>query len=702
MNRKLERSSARGCKGLALTALMTIIAVFLIIPIVITTYEIIKFNCCQLELKHCVDSAALAAGCGITTSDTGLLTSTEQYAMNESLYIFKQNTILSNSLASATASYATNSGTTTPNVTVGANKSALYFEFIDPDTMNQVGYGGANGKIIRVHGYYGFVPDYFTALKFGNVVCQATAISDGGLPQLDMVLCLDISSSMDDYTNVCLVNRYGKSTDSTTTGNFYDCTAYNGYQIIAENNLYGAVQPSTADSCGVNVSYPMTMDNCPSCAIKANPAGHGVNFDALPPYSQGSSSLSSSTWTDLVVPLDGSTNCAQSVTVNATYFGTPYTYTFPAGNQGIAVLVEAQRVNLENYAYAQNAGLYCDSTHTHALGTPSITGVTIQPGWFACYYMMVYMVMNQQGQAGIQNFPNWGGVMSINSIAIGGSTVTNPTPLRQPIGSAIAASESFFQVLYNDADTHFGLVTFNNAVGAPTNSAGTVSDPTNSAANSGIWYNLYQNAPYTTTTSGGVLPYDGTEPPLPQIVLQTTAGAAGSNFDLNTPPAQYSSVNAALYSYGFVNPATTSPSGLNPYPPYSVVALGGSYIATAINAAVAQFATGQGGSKGSRTGATKAIVLFTDGLPTGPSPDSAASGTYTEALAAAQAANTAGIPVYCIGLCQTPSLQATQSSVLTGIANASGNGATFTQLSSPTQIDAAFQNIARQLISLVQ
>jgi hypothetical protein len=107
----------------------------------------------------------------------------------------------------------------------------------------------------------------------------------------------------------------------------------------------------------------------------------------------------------------------------------------------------------------------------------------------------------------------------------------------------------------------------------------------------------------------------------------------------------------------------------------------------------------------SRPGATRAIVLFTDGEPNW-SPDIGT--TDPQCQAEANAANSAGIPIYTIGLCLVPSLQANQVTVLTdatgsnGIAALSGNGATFTQTTSASGLTAVFQNVAHQLVQLVQ
>jgi hypothetical protein len=112
-----------------------------------------------------------------------------------------------------------------------------------------------------------------------------------------------------------------------------------------------------------------------------------------------------------------------------------------------------------------------------------------------------------------------------------------------------------------------------------------------------------------------------------------------------------------------------------------------------------------------RPGATRAIVLFTDGLPTsGGDSYSTTTRAISDPYAQAEAncAASAGIPVYTIGLCMVPSLQADQTTVLTdssgstGIAALSKNNASFVQTTSASQLNNVFQNVARQLVQLVQ
>jgi hypothetical protein len=160
----------------------------------------------------------------------------------------------------------------------------------------------------------------------------------------------------------------------------------------------------------------------------------------------------------------------------------------------------------------------------------------------------------------------------------------------------------------------------------------------------------------------------------------------------------------------------TLTSGAAPYNFSTVVAEGGTNIDDALDMALAM----EIGSKSSdpkktpngrdamslaRAGATRAIVLFTDGLPHGGGDTGT---TDPNSQAEAKFAKSCGIPIYTIGLCMVSSLQSDQTTVLTdaanttGIASLSGNGATFMQSTTAADLNGVFQNVARQLVQLVE
>jgi len=635
--------------GLAITALMAFIAIFIILPIAFFVYEMTQYNLCQQQLKACVDSAALTAACSTTASNSNNPATTQTNAMNQAAYMFAANSIL---VFPLTTTPAYSYGTANPVWTPVANQAQLYFEFLDPVTMLPVPYGSPNGKIMRVFGSFGFVPVFsnfgFANLGVGPYVVAET--SDGGLPMLDVVLCFDISSSMDDFTNTTLVKRY-------------DNGGVNKYALppsinVAGNNtvpgpLYYAIGGTNTLGLSANATYPLDLPTVLTPGqgvLQFDTAGHGTHHGAPAPLPLGGLILNG--FTDCVVNLDGTATESTGITVNGCFFPPDDLAT----HKGIGTLVEAARGNLESTAIA-----------TAAHVPYAAWGVTPTPGYFNAYY--------QASMSANQGFPD--------------PSVT--VPLRHPIGDAIVAAKSFFGILVNDADVHFGLVTFSDP-------AGTKDSPGDPVHPGSYYVGSYAaDSPIVSTP----YPTDPIQPPRPAIYLNPTLGPAFSNYDGSGSPA-ITSVNGALWT----NTAGTFSS---------VMAEGGTNINDALDLALAM----QLGSKASdpsstpngraamtlgRPGATRAIVLFTDGLPNSAGdigvgdPKSQAEATFAKA---------AGIPIYTIGLCLTPTLQPLQTTVLTdsggtGIAFLSGNGATFTQTTNPAQLNAVFQNVARQLVQLVR
>src|ERR1700733_132885 len=202
--RRHKFRQSRSQSGLGITLLISVIAVFVILPVSMFGYEMVQYNLCQQQLKACVDSAALAAACSTTSSASASASTTQTNAMNQAYWMFQQNSILGAPLTT-TPNYTY--GTSNPAFTPVAHQAQLYFQFLDPITLTPVAYGSPNGKIVRIFGCFGFVPVFskFTHLMAGPYLVEQ--VSDGGLPQIDVILCFDISASMDDFTNVSLVNR---------------------------------------------------------------------------------------------------------------------------------------------------------------------------------------------------------------------------------------------------------------------------------------------------------------------------------------------------------------------------------------------------------------------------------------------------------------------------------------------------------------
>jgi hypothetical protein len=558
-------------------------------------YDLSLCHLAHQQLRSCLDSCALAAGATNASSNSTSPMTTQTGAIATAMNMFSQNTILGQSLSGCVQ-------VSSPPTTPAANKTQLYFQFLDPITKQPVPLGSTNGKIIQVTGGFGFVPSFakFIGLALTYPVIET---SNGGLPMLDIVLCFDTSASMDDFTQVSIVNRYNLS------------GGQNGYSVLAQGPLYQAYQCTSVTGVALNATFPQSLDSNEG-AFNFSAVNRGTNNGAPAPKGKSTSV------TDVVVNIDGTDTMSAGVTINSN--GTAYIFPAnnPANNFGVGVLVEAARGNLESITVAKAAGV------------PYTTwGITPKAGYYAAYHQ---------------------GAMSI----------------RHPIQDAIQAAQNFFTIMNNDCDLHIGLVTFSTAAG----SNSTQTDPTDSGGSLG---NITDDVTVYKSNAFPTDPFNPT-PPNPGIMLNPSPGPTFSN---------YSSCSAAIQP---------------------LLAYGSTNIAGALQGALNQMkTTKQGGLGLARTGATKAIILFTDGLPT---VSSLGGDPAQDARAQALAANQAGIPVYCIGLCLTPGLLSGQSAMLTdqnsnptngGIAGISGNGAAFYQATKSTQLSAVFENVARALVQLV-
>jgi hypothetical protein len=111
----------------------------------------------------------------------------------------------------------------------------------------------------------------------------------------------------------------------------------------------------------------------------------------------------------------------------------------------------------------------------------------------------------------------------------------------------------------------------------------------------------------------------------------------------------------------------------------------------------------------SRPASKKAIVLFTDGEPTYGGPLS--NDPHSNARLAAVQARNAGVAIYSIGLAQNPEIIPSETAILThqnsnpssgGVSGIAGNGGKFFLVTDVGDLRATFENIARQLVSLVR
>ena len=560
-----------------------IIAVMILLGFL--SVEVNRFMLAREQTQAAADAAALAGAATLASSNNLDPATAQGDAAATALNTFQQNYVLGQSLGS----------------TILGNGNGLSnfitVEFLNPNDGDAVvSSGDPNGKIVQVTTNIAYQP-LFGALGLNSIPIVTN--SHGGVPALDLVLCFDVSGSIDDQTPVTFVRRRWLTNKivydivSTSAGSPAGSTAQGTiFNIIgppATGTRVGGSYPENLDLANNGVSYPLVFSETQGAS--GNAIGlRGTTNAGSPPGNcpPGTAGIGNShTFTDLVVNLDGNTRF-QGFSSNG--------YDFP----DIATLVEAARGNLEN-----------NTVYVNSKANTSLPNTVPKAGYQAEYFALA---MNQA----------------------------------HPLIDAQQAAANFYTIMNTNTNAHFGLVAF-------ADNAGTSAGYTQSMPNVDTYY--------TNAGTGNF--------PCPQIILDPTTG--------NT---NYSNVLNAL-------PGTRATSGTN--------------IGDAVNQAVNQLRSH------SRSGSKKAIVLFTDGEPTSGGPLS--SDPFTNARLSAVAAKNAGIPIYTIGLAQVPAIIPDETAILNdtnssqssgGMAAIAGNGGKFFLVTNTNNLNLTFENIARQLVQLVQ
>lgn len=579
-----------------MVALGLVLAVFVILSIGLFGFEINRMEVAREQLRAACDAASLSAAAALASSDNVDPTAAQEAAINTGLNTFQQNMIVGRLMTDA-ALAVSSSDIPSPN------QALLFFQFLDPHNNNQpVPLGDPNGKIIKVEGIYGLVPAFANFLGLREMPVHTT--SSGGVPQLDVALCFDVSASIDDQTPVTFVRRQWNAAQGKINYIIPPTQVGAPAGPLAQGRIFDIIGPPAIGS-SVDGVYPQNLSDANTPGKNTYPLNFSEvrNRTGSAPGLRGATNAGSPpgncppgiagtgnqyTFTDLVVNIDGKNQFAG---LNQNGFNFP----------DVATLVEAARGNLENNNVFLNS-----KANT---GVPAT--ITPKAGYQAAYFALA--------QANLH-----------------------------PLGDAQRSSEDFFTIMNTNTDAHFCLVAF-------TSNAGTSASGTYTADN--------VDPNYTAAGTGRF--------PVPLLALNSGTGYTN-----------YSQAIAAI-------PNTVAISGTN--------------IGDAVNTAVNQLRTN------SRTGARKAIVVFTDGQPTSGGPLNA--DPWTNARLAAANAKQYGIPIYTIGLAQNQQIIPGETAILNdtnanpntgGIAAIAGNGGKFFLVTDVADLRATFENIARQLVQLVK
>lgn len=402
----------RSHTGQGIIGIVFMVAFFALPALAIFGFELSRVYLSKQQLQNASDAAALTAVAQLASQDINDPLRAHREAIDAAVEIFKQNTVLSMSLNRATVVASKNA------MECQLGEAKLYFEFINPTTGQIEPLSSPDGKVVRVTSSCGLPPAFGKYLGIANFTMRAE--SDGAVPMLDLVICYDVSGSMDDQTPVTVVKRVWDNSLRRTTyqttngvhgpmrGKIFDITrppatglSFNGLEPQGLTDAYDSSEAYFSEwlakyygvqglrSGGVYPEQGRPPGNCPPGTA---PADFG-----LPMY------------TDSVVNIDGRT----------TFGGTTFNgYHFP----NVGTLVEASRGNLED-----------PNVFATSKAQVSLPGVSWRRGYKQAYLEAAASQL-------------------------------------QPILDSKDATSMFCDILNTDTDCHFGLIAFDGTTGTNPNS----------------------------------------------------------------------------------------------------------------------------------------------------------------------------------------------------------------------------------------
>ncbi len=660
----MKFKNKRSKKGASMIVLTALIAFFIVLPLGLVSFEMGRYFLLITQLENIAGACALAGTGAIATIPTGsgsvtgsALQKLYNACSQEAVYCLQLNNVLGSPALNLPAGNVYNNTLppNTPPPAPAVGNAAISCSFVNQDGSwhKDLTTSGAVKMLIAIS--YTTSPVFSAPGMMLSLMPTETAVAyaAGGLPQLDVFLCFDLSGSMDDQTGVCLVNRYWDVKNNCVAYDFSPNwlgkpnTLYNqmnqdgklplaGTQVNAippQNLSYynGPMYFNELVRCGASVvGSPPEMGQPPGGLVAGVPvpitypdpsvgvagveqpfSSPGVaNPNWMSPYSPGYPSF-----TDMVViPSTGAPGTA---------------YVAPVGWKNTAVIeVEESRGNLTNIATfnLSQGGAAAAAKNVYKAVLAGAMGTTYQQYWqFAAL---------------------------------------NTTPSSQ----ALQAAQNFVTTMNLSTDARFGVCTF-------------CTNASNSTVNTYPSSGVPVQYLITEVTSGAPVPYlQGGKP-------------AGGTFPL--PFVSLSSGTPASFNNAF--------AGLKPpdntYDPLTnttqAVATAETNIYDAFNNGIIDITT----PGNFRKTAKQAIVIFTDGIPTASLPNNNNAAIIGLATTFCKPNN---IPVYTIGLAQgaNPALVAQEDALLQPLAAAGAQGGLYIKTTTASQLNSAFQSIARSLVLL--
>ncbi len=438
-------------RGITTVALVTFIAFFAVIPLGIFGFELARFTLLQSQLQSATDAAALAGTAALASSPTGrTIAQQHELAMTVAAQTFEQNSILRTRFADP--------GNLTKHLNAGFDSSAppLYAANLNIRLFDQNGVhqptGSPTAVTMRVEATYTDRAAFASSLFPTGFFETATAYADGGLPQLDLFLCFDVSGSMDDQTPVTLVRRQWGGTGGV---------------------IY------TVPPGGSNVIFPL-----------CRPPKEGTGFNAMQPqnlsYAAYGGSSNGVTWIFSESPYPAS-NLIAGLRANR--------WTYPAGSLPAPIpasatqyppgsLAAEQGLPPGNFDPRDRANTSGNGTNPNAY-TNGFTDMIVRVPSVGTYDFsrietcveasrgnMESAAILLQSQGGVSVNPN----LPAPQAGYYNAYWSQVKKTALPIADARNAAENFFRTMNTSSNAHFGLETFADTAGtSPTSTYSGVS-----------------------------------------------------------------------------------------------------------------------------------------------------------------------------------------------------------------------------------
>lgn len=653
----MRLKNMRSRKGASMIVLVTCIAFFIVLPLSLVGFEMGRYFLLITQVENVAGACALSGTGAIATipstaSGGSALQNLYNGCAQEAVYCLQLNSILGNPMVNALGAAPYNISNNTlapytapPTPPVGQGAIAISFLNQDGSWHKDLTTSGAVRMSVTIS--YTTKPVFSTPGIVSSLMPTetATASSTGGLPQLDVFLAFDLSGSMDDQTGVAYVNRYWDVTQGGIGGVAYGFTAnQNGN---TPNTIY-------AQTPGVGIT--------------------GTQLNAIPPQNLAKSSTSIF-WNEPV--RSGSGSEAGQLPGGVTMVGpvpTPAAIDYSAYGYGVQNVYSSPGVKNPSW-YNPGGASFTDMV---VIPTTGGSGAYAYPAtWKTTAVVECEQSRGNLASAALLNASQGGAAYFATNLykaaltaAIGQTAqqywayaAQNATPSFQ----ALTAGQNFVSTMNLSTDARFGLSTFADI--ASSSSVNTIAGPNYLISGAFGFHPAY---PAGGQPAGSTFP-------LPWVSLSSGSPGSFTNaFAALAPPTS---------SY---DPSTTTTQA---------VPTGSTDIWDALNNGINDV------TSNGRTTARKAIVLFTDGIPTpppGPNGTTPAGNTNSGLFSLATSCNAPNIPIYTIGLAQgaDPALVSAEDTLLNGISTRGGVGGTYFPTTSASQLNTAFQSIARSLVLL--